>query len=125
MRRLIKICNLIFCMLTLVFVFQNCTYAAAPTISSITTGMKDVGNVTATDTSISKIINIAIGALQVVGTGISVIVVTLLGLKYVMASAQDKADIKKQAVPIVIGCVLLFAASNIVKVIADYGMAIK
>ena len=125
MNKKIKIFSLILLILMVFFLLCNESYAKAPAVGDIITGMSGVSDVTSTNTSISKIINLVIGALQVVGTGISLIMVTMLGIKYVMASAQEKADVKKQAVPIVIGAVLLFSAVNIVKLIADYGAAVK
>lgn len=38
-----------------------------------------------------------------------------------LASSSEKADIKKQAMPIVIGCVILFAAVNLVAIVASIG----
>lgn len=38
-----------------------------------------------------------------------------------LASSSEKADIKKQAVPIVVGCVILFAAVNLVAIVASIG----
>ncbi len=51
--------------------------------------------------------------------------VTMLGIKYMLASSNEKADIKKQAIPIVIGCTLLFAAVNVVAIIAELGMSLN
>ena len=71
------------------------------------------------DNNIGKIINTVIGLLQVAGTGISIIVVTVLGIKYLLASPSEKADTKKAILPIVIGCVLLFGAVNLMAAISD------
>ena len=88
--------------------------------------MKAVGNVSYKSSwSISKIINTAIKILQYAGTGISVIVVTITGIKYMLASPNEKSDIKKMAMPLIIGCVLLFGAVNLVKLIADFGISLN
>ena len=68
---------------------------------------------------IGKILNSIIGIIQVAGTGISMIMVTLLGIKYIMAAPSDKADVKKQIAPLVIGAIILFASVNLVGIIAD------
>lgn len=65
------------------------------------------------------IINAVIGLIQVAGTGISMIMVTVLGIRYLMAAPNDKADVKKQIAPLVIGAVILFAAVNLVDIIAN------
>lgn len=93
---------------------------AAPTIDGITTGMSSVGTVTASG-KIVNIINAVIKLIQIAGSGIAVIVVTMLGVKYMLASAGEKAEIKKQAMPVVIGCVILFAAVNLVAIVAGIG----
>ena len=88
--------------------------------------MKAVGKVSYKSSwSISKIINTVIKILQYAGTGISVIVVTITGIKYMLASPNEKSDIKKMAMPLIIGCVLLFGAVNLVKLIADFGISLN
>ena len=66
-------------------------------------------------------INQVIGMLQYAGSGIALIMVTWCGFKYMMASNEAKADVKKQVLPIVIGAVLLFGAVNLVGIIQGIG----
>ncbi len=72
------------------------------------------------ESGIGGAINTIIGLMQVAGTGVSIIVVTMLGIKYILASVEEKAEIKKQAMPIVIGCVLLFGAVQIIAIVEDF-----
>ena len=58
--------------------------------------------------------NMLLGFFQVVGYIAAVIVLVWLGVKYIMASPEGKAEIKKQAFAYVLGAVLLFAAGSIV-----------
>lgn len=99
------------------------------TNQSFATGINDIINNmsgvsiapdTANTSRITKVINNVIGIIQVVGTGISLIVISLLGIKYILASPSDKADVKKNIMPILIGCVLLFAAVNIAGIIEKF-----
>ncbi|MBO5004601.1 MAG: TrbC/VirB2 family protein [Clostridia bacterium] len=55
---------------------------------------------------------------QAVGTSIAVIMLVWLGIKYIMASPDGKAEIKKQAFAYVLGAVLLFGAVWLVPWIA-------
>lgn len=82
--------------------------------------LKGVNGGVDTTKGIFKGINTVIGLLQMAGTGISLIVITFLGIKYIVASVEDKAEIKKSAIPIVIGCVLLFGAVNIIALIESF-----
>ena len=98
---------------------------ASSDINDLKSQMSGVGNVTNTNGELAQIINSIIKLIQVAGSGIAVLVVTILGVKYMLASAGEKADLKKQAVPIVIGCVLLFAGVNIAALIADLGTSLN
>ncbi len=101
-------------------------FAVDAQVSTIISDMQNVKNSSVNVTSgIGKVINIAIRLVRVAGTGIALIMVTMLGIKYMLASSNEKADIKKQAIPIVIGCTLLFAAVNVVAIIAELGMSLN
>ena len=77
------------------------------------------------NSGIAKSINDVIGLLQIAGTGIALIVVTILGIKYMLASPSEKADTKKQILPILIGCVLVFGAVTLVSAMTDLAATVK
>ena len=113
-------------LISLIFGTVN-VYAANDTgVDNIINAMQGTSAINAADTQtgIATTINNVIGLIQLTGTGISVIVVTLLGIKYLLASPSDKADVKKQIMPILIGCVLLFGAVNLVAIIADFSLVL-
>lgn len=60
------------------------------------------------------------GALQVVGSVLAVIILIVLGIKYMMGSPEEKAEYKKTMMPYVVGAVFIFAASQIAGVV--YGL---
>lgn len=72
------------------------------------------------DKSIKNVGNKIIGVLQTVGVVISVIVLIVLGIKYMMGSAEEKAEYKKTMMPYVIGAALIFAASALAQVIYGF-----
>ena len=73
---------------------------------------------------VMAVINDVIGLLQLAGTGISVVTITLLGAKYMLSSVEQKAEIKNRAMPVVIGCVILFGAVNLVAIVANFTNAV-
>lgn len=75
-----------------------------------------------TESGLLGTINSVIGLIQVAGSGISILVITIVGIRYILSSPQEKADLKKSAMPIIIGCVLLFGAVNIVAIIEKFSM---
>jgi len=111
----------------------NINYAADPVppdyMGTLKYGMKTIStadtHATSGGSKIVEIINGFIKLIQVAGSGVAVIVVTILGVKYMLASAGEKADIKKQAMPIVVGCVILFAAVNLVGIVASIGSGLN
>lgn len=62
---------------------------------------------------ISRVYNI----LLAIGVVLSVIIGAILGLKYIFGSIEEKADTKQLLIPYVIGCIVIFGAFGIWKLI--------
>ena len=62
---------------------------------------------------VKSIGNKVIGVLQAIGIVVSVIVLSILGIKYMLGSVEQKAEYKKTMLPYVIGAALIFGASTI------------
>lgn len=73
-------------------------------------------------TEIKNIGNTIIGAINVVGTVISVVALMLIGVRYMLGSVDDKAQYKETMIPYIIGAVLLFATTTVVNIL--YKLAI-
>lgn len=69
---------------------------------------------------ITNVGNSVIGVLQVVGIVLSVIVLIILGIKYMMGSAEEKAEYKKTMMPYIVGAALIFAASALAQVVFQF-----
>ena len=99
-----------------------CSSCYADKLDDVVTSMKDANKQDSTikkDSGIGGSINLIIGLLQVVGTGISVVTITLLGGKYMLSSVEQKAEIKQRAMPVVIGMIILFGAVNMVAIVGN------
>lgn len=92
-------CNLVFAAEPISTNFDNLKGQASNTIGSVS------GNIWSTVILIVQILAIA--------------AVVFAGVRYMFASADQKADIKKQMIILVIGAVMVFGASTIIKLIAD------
>ena len=93
--------------------------------ASIVCAATDIGGVsidpkTENTGDITKVGNKIMGILQVVGVLIAVIILMVLGIKYMMGSAEEKAEYKKSMMPYVIGAALIFAASALAQVIYNF-----
>lgn len=60
-----------------------------------------------------------IGVVRTVGVLVAVVILLILGIKYMMGSAEEKADYKKSMIPYIVGAVLLFGASAIAGIVYD------
>ena len=79
------------------------------------------GNTSAQGTTeITNVGNSIVGILQVVGIVLSVVVLIVLGIKYMMGSAEEKAEYKKTMMPYIVGAALIFAASALAQVIYQF-----
>jgi len=103
-------------MIALMLVASTSNIALAKTTKPGT----DIGGVTIgpTDTTaaskIGELGNKIIGIVQTAGTIIAVVVIVILGIKYMMGSAEEKAEYKKTLMPYIIGAVLVLLSVNIV-----------
>lgn len=76
--------------------------------------------VTPTDPSSSDIQNLGgriLGIITTVGIVLSVIILAILGIKYMVGSAEEKAEYKKTFIPYIVGAVCIFLAPTIANMI--------
>lgn len=66
-----------------------------------------------------------VGIIQTAGVVVAVVVMLVLGIKYMMGSAEEKAEYKKSMIPYLVGAIILFAASTIVNVVYQFAIGIK
>ena len=52
-------------------------------------------------------------------------VLVVLGIKYMIGSAEEKAEYKKTMIPYIIGAILVFAASAIASIVMGISKNIK
>lgn len=58
-----------------------------------------------------------LGIIQTVGIVISVIMLMVIGMKYILSSVEERADYKQTLMPYLIGAVLVFAGTTIPQII--------
>ena len=85
--------------------------------------MKDPGSVPEGD-KFKQIMNNALGVAQVIGIGTAVIMLLVVAIKYMTSAVNEKAEIKKNAVPYVVGAVFIFGAGAIVGIIRQFAFTI-
>lgn len=64
-------------------------------------------------TDVQNIAGKIFGFVQVVGVAVSVVVLVVIGVKYLVGSAEEKAEYKKTMLPYVVGAALIGLAPTI------------
>ena len=98
----------VFSMVLIVFMILS----IATSVFAVDFNPKNVGN---------SVVNI----LQTVGIVLSVVVLIVLGIKYMMGSAEEKADYKKSMLPYLVGAIIIFAASAFANVVYNFATSIS
>ena len=70
-------------------------------------------------TALDGILGGILGVVSVIGYTFAIGMLLYVGIKYVMASANEKADLKKGSISYVIGAVIIFGASAIIGILED------
>lgn len=76
-------------------------------------------------TEIKNVGNGIIKILQTTGIVLSVIMLIVIGIKYLMGSAEEKAEYKKTMIPYIVGAGLIFAAAAFAQVIYNFFMGVS
>ena len=98
------------------FCLSNCIYA-----SSITESMKNLWN--KDDSSASSIRRMGGKVLyitQLVGYAVALITLTILGIRYMYSSTNDKATIKEKLMAYVIVAIILFGFSTVIVILTSF-----
>lgn len=67
-------------------------------------------------TTLQRTVKSIYNVLLVIGIAVSVIISGIMGIKIMLGSAEEKAEIKEQMIPYIIGCSIMFGAFAIWKI---------
>jgi len=95
--------------------------AVDPAKADLTTQFNKEDKSGASDAA-SNIIGMIINIAQVIGMGVAIIMLVVLAIKYIAASPEGKAEIKKNATIYIVGAIILFAASGILGIIRAFAV---
>lgn len=76
-------------------------------------------------TAINNVVSNVIFVIQTIAVAAAVIMLMFVGIKFVTASPEGKAEVKKIAVIYVVGAVLLFAATGILEIVKSLSENVK
>lgn len=108
--------NIVTILISIMLLFAFCSSSLAVFTTS-DYQPSDMHDAKGADT-IKNIGNTIIGIIQIIGTILSVLVLAIIGIKYMLGSAEERAEYKKSMTPYVIGAVMVFAITNLLGIIA-------
>lgn len=76
------------------------------------------------DSGLTSIGQKIISIISTVAIVISVIVLLVIGIKYMMGSASEKAEYKKTMIPYLVGAIIIFGAGAIAQVVVNLASSI-
>ena len=114
MKKSVKIISIALIVLTVLVAISNVVLA-----KDIPTQIDKIsqGNANADTTKVVDLGATIVTIMQTVGIVVAVVVLLVLGIKYMMGSAEEKAEYKKTMIPYLVGAVLIFASTTIVNVV--------
>lgn len=121
MKKSIKVIYTLLLAIMLVTSIAGTVLAVDP--NTVLNGLNGNGNVQTND--LTKVGNNIVTIIQVVGIVIAVIVLLVIGIKYMMGSASEKAEYKKTMIPYIVGAVLIFAGTSLVRVIYSLSTSVS
>lgn len=121
MKKSIKVISTLLLAIMLVTSIAGTVLAVDP--NTVLNELNGNGNVQIND--LTKVGNNIVTIIQVVGIVIAIIVLLVIGIKYMMGSASEKAEYKKTMIPYIVGAVLIFAGTSLVRVIYSLSTSVS
>ena len=116
MNKTLKIAMVIAMVVATIFTFSNMAFASGSNAENVVTEIKpDISSVDSSN--LTKMAGKVISLIQVASVILAVILIAVFGFKFIMGSANEKADYQKSFIPLIVGLVVVFAATSIAKLI--------
>ena len=114
MKKQVKIVSIILVIMIALMAVSNVVLA----VPDLSADIKDMAN--GSGNQPKEVLNLGktiVSIMQTVGIVVAVVVLLVLGIKYMMGSAEEKAEYKKTMIPYLVGAILIFASTTIVNVV--------
>ena len=122
MNKTIKLTGIIIMILLLLLGMNTVCSANGVNPGEIANGL--TGTSSSAQQDVTNIGNQIIGVITTVGVVVAVVILLVLGIKYMMGSASEKAEYKKTMIPYLVGAILIFGASAITRVVVNLASGI-
>lgn len=125
MKKVKRVLCIILLTIILIMLIQNNVNAAVKVDNIMSTINGMAGNTAAGGsegavTSVTNIAGAVVTITRIIAAGIAIIMITVLAMKYMTAAPSEKADVKKHAIPYVVGAIIMFSVTGILGIIQDF-----
>ena len=117
MNKTMKIISIL--LIAIMLVISLSGIASAKTPDAILNEINKATTGATVDTGITDLGGKVVATVQVIGIVVAVVILLVLGIKYMMGSASEKAEYKKTMIPYIVGAVLIFASTTIVGIVVN------
>lgn len=117
MKKTMKLVSVLVMVVMVLFTLSTMVSAADSIIDGMKPTYSDADGITNIGQKITNIIS-------TVAIVIAVVVLLILGIKYMIGSASEKAEYKKTMIPYLVGAVIVFGAGAIAKVVVNMAQTI-
>lgn len=111
-KNILKVACIIIVIVSIIFSLSNTIFALDPDVYEPT--IQEA-------TELKEKANIILGVVSVIGTIVSVIVIIIVGIKYMAGSIEEKAEYKKTMITYLVGAALLFGATALPSMLYNIG----
>ena len=120
-KKTLKILTVLFIVSIMLLVFT--TIVRASDTEELLGGIQS--NTQGSTSQSQQIGGLIVGIVQTIGTIVAVVVVAVLGIKYMTGSTEEKAEYKKTMLPYLVGAIILFLGVTIVRVIYSFASQVN
>lgn len=103
--------------LIVIMIFSSIAYADNDNFS-----FSEINNQTAGEdikNPVKKAVGAVMGAVRIIATGVAIVMISVVAMKYLMSAPGDRADMKKASIQYVVGAVIVFGAANILTILVN------
>ena len=110
--------NLLITIIFIIVLMLFCNTALAAVVDF--SGASSPTELGGADGTVKALTSTILAIARTIGLGIAIVILMVIGCKYMIASPGEKADIKTHAINYVIGAVVMFAAAGILSIIKSF-----
>lgn len=119
-RKLVKILSIVFIIIQIILITNVVFATSGSELAKSFNGQSSSVDTNSGINIIKKSIGPVLSIVRIVAVGISVIMITYLGIQYMSAAPQEKADIKNKLITFTIGAIIVVGAATLLGIIKNF-----